>query len=283
MAQDHIVQHIASTWDDDDGRVRIFTNLAEGTLYNLTLAWHPQRKFTVEMLADAVLHHMLQALDFLDRQGLVHRDVKPENILYLNSDGAIRFQLSDFGTANLQRKAGTMVGTPYYQAPEMKSHSEQTAKVDIWGLYVTLVWVVNEGGFRALQQKLAKGNTVGWKNVLSIAAKTTNPLLMPLRAMAREDPKKRASAAQMLLELYGGVGLTTPVCVIPPLEADDEAQCASLIPAPLALPFRLVAGIEGPSPRAQRWEPVNFAKAALPANEGLPTSIMRRFEEQRHI
>ncbi|KAG8409999.1 hypothetical protein J3459_007747 [Metarhizium acridum] len=100
-------------------------------------------------LADTVLHHMLQALDHLATKGIVHRDMKPANILYITGkDGKYHFQLGDFGFCNQAIMAQSQVGTPIYMAPEMFKEGEQTHKLDIWSLYVTILWTLDIGGFR---------------------------------------------------------------------------------------------------------------------------------------
>ena len=87
-----------------------------------------------------VLHQMLQALDCLPFHDIVHHDVKPENVLYLRQpDDQYIFQLGDFGLCNRIVSAHTLVGSPLYLAPEMLLGGEQTHKIDVWSLFVTVL------------------------------------------------------------------------------------------------------------------------------------------------
>lgn len=86
---------------------------------------------------------LLDALWAAHRAGVVHRDVKPANIM-LTSGGA-RPVLTDFGIANLPDHAGTaltgtgaILGTAAYAAPERLEHDDNGAVSDLWSLGATL-------------------------------------------------------------------------------------------------------------------------------------------------
>ena len=88
---------------------------------------------------------VLDALDAAHRRGVVHRDVKPENIL-LCDDG--RVVLTDFGIAALDGEttgtsASTVLGTAAYMAPERLRGEALTPAVDLWSLGATLYAAVD--------------------------------------------------------------------------------------------------------------------------------------------
>ncbi|KAJ5092084.1 kinase-like protein [Penicillium alfredii] len=104
---------------------------------------------SIPNLAHCVFHRMLQALDFLAANEIIHRDVKPENIRFTSlSHAQYSFQLGDFGLCNRAVSAATSVGSPLYMALEMLQEGDQTHKADVWSLYVTMVWTMNVEEFR---------------------------------------------------------------------------------------------------------------------------------------
>ncbi|KAL8986085.1 MAG: hypothetical protein Q9177_004256 [Variospora cf. flavescens] len=198
----------------------IFMALKEGSLNSL--AMRSDWPDTARKRSEVVVHQMLQALDFLAFNHIVHRDVKPENILYSSRPGThdYIFQLGDFGLCNQYSQPTSMVGTAPYMAPEVHEGEEQTPKVDIWSLSVTMLWILDTGGFRQILAS-SKGKKPQYiQNAVTRAAKDSShhPALRP---MARIDARDRATAAQLLVTYFEGEGLTTRGRIRPIIELMD--------------------------------------------------------------
>lgn len=74
---------------------------------------------SVTGLPKRLLHDGLKALDYLESKGILHRDVKPENILWSLTGDVYLFQLTDFGLCNSISMASSFLGSRRYMAPEM--------------------------------------------------------------------------------------------------------------------------------------------------------------------
>src|SRR3954452_21578449 len=88
-----------------------------------------------------VLRGIGAALDVAHADGLIHRDVKPSNILFTRDGEPV---LADFGIARLTEATdsltmqGTLIGTPHYMAPEMASGEDAQPASDLYSLGVVL-------------------------------------------------------------------------------------------------------------------------------------------------
>jgi eukaryotic-like serine/threonine-protein kinase len=174
--------------------------------------------------AMAVAADLLRALAHIHAAGVMHRDVKPGNVLF---DGAGRACLTDFGVARPQdataiTQTGQIPGTAPYMAPELWRGEAATERTDLFALGVLLA--------RCLDDE-APARLIGLTERLSA-----------------ENPELRPASAKASLDLLKPEPL--PAAVPPVAEPVDEEQ--AFAPPPAAPPADAEPGPGGVS----RWLPV---------------------------
>ncbi|XP_053450191.1 serine/threonine-protein kinase PAK 6 isoform X3 [Nycticebus coucang] len=175
-----------------------------------------QVRLNEEQIA-TVCEAVLQALAYLHAQGVIHRDIKSDSIL-LTLDG--RVKLSDFGfCAQISKdvpKRKSLVGTPYWMAPEVISRSLYATEVDIWSMGIMVIEMVDgeppyfsDSPVQAMK-RLRDNPPPKLKNSHKVS-----PVLRDfLERMLMRDPQERATAQELLdhpFLLQTGL----PECLVP--------------------------------------------------------------------
>ncbi|NXS07073.1 HUNK kinase, partial [Neodrepanis coruscans] len=162
-----------------------------------------EKKRLEEHEARKYIRQLILAVEHLHRAGVVHRDLKIENLL-LDEDNNIK--LIDFGLSNCAGILGysdpfsTQCGSPAYAAPELLARKKYGPKIDVWSIGVnmyamltgTLPFTVEPFSLRALYQKMVDKEMNPFPTQLSSAA------INFLRSLLEPDPAKRPNIQQAL-------------------------------------------------------------------------------------
>lgn len=151
--------------------------------------------------ASRVLREIASALSAAHAQGVVHRDVKPGNILLERATG--RAMVTDFGIARLtgsgETGAGELLGTPEYMSPEQAAGEAVDARSDVYSLGVVAYYMVSgQLPFTAptIQAVLAKQLTQEAAPVASVAPGVPRSLATAIDTCLVKDPSRRFQSAE---------------------------------------------------------------------------------------
>jgi WD40 repeat protein len=142
--------------------------------------------------AQDIASQFLAGLEAIHRAGLVHRDVKPENIMITRAG---RVLLMDFGLARQEDSgSGTVAGTPAYMAPEQAAGQKVDARADVYAAGVVLAEMVSPEGIKNLDSRKSI-----WKGVRSEPAQLPDSPWAPvLKKAVAKEPDQRYNSAHTL-------------------------------------------------------------------------------------
>jgi len=221
-----------------------------------------RRRLTPDELAP-ILAQVAEALAAAHDAGIVHRDVKPSNIL-IGHDGVVK--LGDFGIARTISDAtltmtGMVTGSPGYLAPEVATGRPANSASDMWSFGATIYHCLEgkppyEGGdnlmaslYRLVHEEPPRSDRAGWLDPL-------------LRATMHRDPHGRWTAAQVAAYLSNG-----PTAVLPAMPQEGipgASPPAAPAPPPTDQPTELLPGL-GPATPPRRWPIVALVAILLMA------------------
>jgi eukaryotic-like serine/threonine-protein kinase len=213
---------------EDEGRPWIVMQLVSAQSLDQVLATSgplsPRR--TAE-----VGRQLLSALSVAHAAGVLHRDVKPSNVLLGRDDRAV---LTDFGIATFQgdprlTQTGMVMGSPGFTAPERIRGEDATPASDLWSLGATLYAAVegygpyeNRGGAITTMSAII--------NEDAPAAPTAGPLAPVIAALLRREPADRPDTATAIRMISDVLPLLMTRSGPPPVGYEPTALSAASPP-----------------------------------------------------
>src|SRR6476469_11027913 len=191
-----------------------------------------------------IAEQLLSALQTAHAAGVVHRDVKPSNIMVLPNG---RVKLTDFGIAQSTddprlTTSGILVGSPVYMAPERLRGDDAGAGSDLWALGAVLFFAVE--GHAAFERQTTAATMHAILNEVPYLTRCQGPLAAVVTGLLNSHPEARPSAAQVrgLLARAAGVpqeGATTPLTTY---QRQARRRSRPVLVATVVLAVALLAG-----------------------------------------
>ena len=210
-----------------------------------------------------------EALGYAHKHGVVHRDIKPTNILMTSREiyGIERPKITDFGVAKLAEgqttMTGQMLGTPAFMPPEQFTGAPVDGRADIFSLGVVLYWMATgEQPFpgesmTAVSYKVVHTDPVPPRKLNPSVPAKLDAIIM--KCLAKSPADRYQTGDELALDLSAlrsGPNTTTLQIVAPRKEVaehDPEATVMDRTPAKVAAPIHAAAPpVAASSPKGNR-------------------------------
>jgi serine/threonine protein kinase len=229
--------HIVTVFDfgEEDEVAYIVMEFIEGS--ELAQHFDNQNYFALPE-AVRILCELLDALAYAHDRGIVHRDVKPANVMI---DRAGHVKLTDFGVARLvdtgadRTMPGTMVGTPSYMSPEQIQGLAVGSRTDLFAVGVILYQFLTHerpfggGGQWAVQRKILHEDPAPPSQLVPASPRIFDAIA--LRALAKNPDHRFQSASAFASELRLALQ-TLPAGMPSPARPEPQADITVMLTRP---------------------------------------------------
>jgi serine/threonine protein kinase len=241
----------------EDSLAYIVMELVEGkSLRSIIKRRGPLSPLTV----DEILGQVCDALDEAHRTNMVHRDIKPDNIIVNTSPSGLRVKVLDFGIAKLHNVSseiinltatGSVMGTPQYMSPEQCMDEELDGRSDVYSLGIVLYEALT--GRVPFTSTTATAVAVAQVNQKVPPLRALNPTISPvLEAVVMHALEKRREArpqtAGALAQEWHAAMSGVPTATSTSVRVTNQHELIATIMAPATPLFGTGAVESGPMP-----------------------------------
>ncbi len=297
-------------WGVEDGRPFVVLELMEGE--SLADAMKRDPVFAPAR-AVSILIDVCEVLEAAHAVGVVHRDLKPGNIMLLHAEDGPQVKVLDFGLARLMpprgadetqpkelTRPGSTLGTPSYMAPEQVRGSQVDGRADVYACGVVLYELVSGElpilGETAIDTML-KQATDPPRPILEVVPELDRRLAAIIMRCLGKDPAERFQTAAELRGALGGLALepiadaTSTFVREPALMQDREDTSTALRPVPVravlpapSLPKRRSPQkkLAPPSPRSKPPPPPKRGAKSKRPRADTATNVRDTAEDVEH-
>jgi len=140
----NVLRLFESYYDGDRSIYLIIELCSGGTLKDRVDRFCSLGQVMPELQAGRAMSDLLSAVSYCNRCGVVHRDIKTENVLYVDSTDASRLKVIDFGLSEFlgDGRTESRIGTPHYMAPEIYNERVYDAKTDAFACGTVLAEIL---------------------------------------------------------------------------------------------------------------------------------------------
>eukprot|EP01117_Protostelium_nocturnum_P008943 TRINITY_DN320_c0_g1_i1.p1 TRINITY_DN320_c0_g1~~TRINITY_DN320_c0_g1_i1.p1 ORF type:complete len:1357 (-),score=566.17 TRINITY_DN320_c0_g1_i1:87-4157(-) len=248
-----------------------------------------------EPLAKAYMKKVLDGLIYLHDQGVIHRDIKPDNIL-ITKDGGVK--LADFGVStklsslkNTADENAVPAGTPYYMAPEVIEFYGARPESDVWSLGCTVIELLDgeppyfsHDPFSAMYKMvedehppLPTGISALLNDFLMLCFKKDVNMRMPAKELLKHswlDVKKATPAASDLSKVVTVIENYNEELekeMTKPAKRSDEQEAQDIVTMSMTLTTQLKNKMIENRKNAQKDSPKKQSPSVTPAKKQVET------------
>ena len=207
---------------------------------------------------DEILGPVCDALDEAHRNNMVHRDIKPDNIIVNTSPSGLRVKVLDFGIAKLHNVSsgmidltatGSVMGTPQYMSPEQCMDEALDGRSDVYSLGIVLYEALT--GRVPFTSTTATAVAVAQVNQKPPSLRAINPGISPIleavvmHALEKKREARPQSAGALAQEWHVAV-TGVPTATLPSVKVGNQHELMATIMAP-ATPLYGTGAVESGS------------------------------------